>query len=198
MLAHAGYTHRCSHMCSMHSITPFTTQHPQVRPQSATRWRQYLRYRCAMQPVEPEAVVCCRLGRPTHSLLSLYSCRTSRDVPRHTHLLTGREGCTALDLFVKFRKTFLICGRLFRSRDYKACLAYLAKAHADCQHRELAVAQYHSYVETHAPEPRILYVRTGYAYHSVLRVCGASNSNRGITGTGASWSFILGTSWPWG
>ena len=156
-----------------------------------------------MQPVEPEAVVCCRLGRPTHSLLSLYSCRTSRDVPRHTHLLTGREGCTALDLFVKFRKTFLICGRLFRSRDYKACLAYLAKAHADCQHRELAVAQYHSYVETHAPEPRILYVRLygllgPTMQRSACVASGVSNSNRCITGTGASWSFILGTSWPWG
>ena len=40
---------------------------------------------------------------------------------------SGREGCTALELFVRLRQTFLVRGRLFRSRDYKACLAYLIK-----------------------------------------------------------------------
>ena len=40
-------------------------------------------------------------------------------------------------------------GRLYRSRNYTACLAYLTKAHADCQHRAQAAAQYQGVVVIH-------------------------------------------------
>tara|TARA_B100000767_G_C19547615_1_gene443518 strand:+ start:110 stop:721 length:612 start_codon:yes stop_codon:yes gene_type:complete len=59
---------------------------------------------------------------------------------------TGSHGCTALDLFLEQKTLFKVCDRMFTSRNYKDCFAYLQKAHADCEDRVKAMDEYRGVV----------------------------------------------------
>ena len=65
---------------------------------------------------------------------------------------TGAHGCTALDLFEQQKILFRICDKMFQSRSYKDCRAYLMQAHADCEHRAKEVAEYKGIVVLHPGE----------------------------------------------
>ena len=62
---------------------------------------------------------------------------------------TGAQGCTALDLFVEHRTLFRVCDKIFWGRNYKRCIAYLTKAHADCQRRLHETTNYPGLVVVH-------------------------------------------------
>ena len=62
---------------------------------------------------------------------------------------TGAQGCTALDLFIEHAALFRFCDRVFWYRNYKRCIAYLQKAHADCQRRLHETTDYPGLVVIH-------------------------------------------------
>ena len=59
---------------------------------------------------------------------------------------TGSHGCTALDLFLEQKTLFKVCDRMFTSRNYKDCFAFLRKAHADCEDRVKGMDEYQGVV----------------------------------------------------
>ena len=59
---------------------------------------------------------------------------------------TSRSQADQPDLFLEQKTLFKVCDRMFTSRNYKDCFAYLQKAHADCEDRVKAMDEYRGVV----------------------------------------------------